>query len=81
MLILATDTTTPSGSVALLEGETLLGEIGLESGATHSARLFRSVDFLLGVLGEKLARGLAELWKATPVDPAANRAEVKPEWL
>jgi tRNA threonylcarbamoyladenosine biosynthesis protein TsaB len=54
LLILATDTTTPSGSVALLEGETLLGEIGLESGATHSARLFRSVDFLLGALGREI---------------------------
>jgi tRNA threonylcarbamoyladenosine biosynthesis protein TsaB len=51
VLILAVDTTTPSGSVALLEDEALLGEVGLESGATHSARLFRSVDFLLGVLG------------------------------
>lgn len=53
MLILAVDTTTPSGSVALLEGEALLGEVGLESGATHSARLFRSIDFLLGALGRE----------------------------
>lgn len=53
MLILAVDTTTPSGSVALLEDETILGEVGLESGATHSARLFRSVDFLLGALGRE----------------------------
>lgn len=54
MLILAIDTTTPSGSVALLEEEALLGEVGLESGATHSARLFRSVDFLLGGLGREI---------------------------
>ncbi len=51
MLVLAVDTTTPSGSVALLEDDKLLGEIGLESAATHSARLLRSVDLLLGALG------------------------------
>lgn len=50
MLILAVDTTTPGGSVALLEGETLLGEVSVESAATHSARLFRSIDFLAGAL-------------------------------
>lgn len=51
MLILAIDTTTPSGSVALLEDGTLLGEANVESAATHSARLFRSVDFLLAASG------------------------------
>ena len=51
MLVLAVDTTTPSGSVALLEGEVLLGEAGIESPATHSARLLRTIDFLLGAHG------------------------------
>lgn len=51
MLILAVDTTTPGGSVALLEDGTLLGEANVESAATHSARLFRSIDFLMGALG------------------------------
>ena len=51
MLVLAVDTTTPSGSVALLEDGALLGEANVESAATHSARLFRSIDFLLGGLG------------------------------
>jgi len=51
MLILAVDTTTPSGSVALLEDGTLLGEANVESAATHSARLLRSVDFLLAAHG------------------------------
>ena len=51
MLILAVDTTTPSGSVALLEDDVLLGEANVESAATHSARLLRSVDFLLGAHG------------------------------
>jgi len=54
MLILAVDTTTPGGSVALLEDETLLGEANVESPATHSARLFRSIDFLLGALGKDI---------------------------
>jgi tRNA threonylcarbamoyladenosine biosynthesis protein TsaB len=54
VLILAVDTTTPSGSVALVEDDTLLGEIGLESVATHSARLFRSVDFLVDALGRDI---------------------------
>jgi tRNA threonylcarbamoyladenosine biosynthesis protein TsaB len=54
VLVLAVDTTTPSGSVALLEDGRLLGEIGLESGATHSARLFRSADCLLGALGREI---------------------------
>ncbi len=47
MRILAVDTTTPSGSVALLEEKRLLGETNCESPATHSSRLLRSVDFLL----------------------------------
>ena len=51
MLILAVDTTTPSGSVALLEGGALLGEVDVESAATHSARLLKSVDFLLAAHG------------------------------
>ncbi len=54
MLILAVDTTTPGGSVALLEDERVLGEVGLESPGTHSARLFRSIDFLAGALGRDI---------------------------
>jgi tRNA threonylcarbamoyladenosine biosynthesis protein TsaB len=51
VLILAVDTTTPGGSVALCRGDRLLGEANVDSAATHSARLFRSIDFLLGALG------------------------------
>jgi tRNA threonylcarbamoyladenosine biosynthesis protein TsaB len=47
MRLLAIDTTTGCGSVALLEGPRLLAEINAESGLTHSARLLRTVDFLL----------------------------------
>jgi tRNA threonylcarbamoyladenosine biosynthesis protein TsaB len=54
MLILAVDTTTPSGSTALVRDEALLGEADVETAATHSARLFRSIDFLLGALGRDI---------------------------
>ena len=47
MRILAVDTTTPSGSVALLEDARLMGEVTCESPATHSARLLRAIDHLL----------------------------------
>jgi tRNA threonylcarbamoyladenosine biosynthesis protein TsaB len=54
VLILAVDTTTPGGSVALLEDGALLGEANIESAETHSARLFRSIDFLAGALGRDI---------------------------
>jgi tRNA threonylcarbamoyladenosine biosynthesis protein TsaB len=47
MLILAVDTTTPCGSVALLEDSKLRGEVNCESPLTHSERLLPSVDFIL----------------------------------
>jgi len=47
MLILAVDTTTHSGSAALLEDDRLMGEVTCESPATHSARLLRAIDHLL----------------------------------
>jgi tRNA threonylcarbamoyladenosine biosynthesis protein TsaB len=51
MLILAVDTTTPGGSVALVRDGRLIGEFNLESPSTHSARLLGSIDFLLGASG------------------------------
>ena len=47
MLILAVDTTTFWGSVALLENNRLLGEINLISPTTFSERLLPSVELLL----------------------------------
>lgn len=47
MLILAVDTTTPAGSVALLENRRLLGEINTAAGLSHSENLLPSVEFLL----------------------------------
>jgi tRNA threonylcarbamoyladenosine biosynthesis protein TsaB len=51
MRILAVDTTTPSGSVALVEDDRIRGEIGLETVSTHSSRLLPSIDFLLQAEG------------------------------
>ncbi|MBN2408097.1 MAG: tRNA (adenosine(37)-N6)-threonylcarbamoyltransferase complex dimerization subunit type 1 TsaB [Candidatus Aminicenantes bacterium] len=47
MRILALDTTTRFGSVALLENTRLLAEANAESPTTHSAGLLRSIDDLL----------------------------------
>lgn len=47
MLILAVDTTTFWGSVALLEDNRLLGEINLVSPTTFSERLLPSIELLL----------------------------------
>jgi len=50
MLILAVDTTTPSGSVAILDGTRLVAETAVESASTHSSRLLASINLLLGAL-------------------------------
>ena len=50
MRILAVDTTTPSGSVAVLEDDHLLAEVAVESPSTYSARLLAAIDLLLGSL-------------------------------
>ncbi len=54
MLILAVDTTTPSGSAALLDGERLIVEFGQVNPGTHSAKLMRAVDFMLDAAGKKI---------------------------
>lgn len=55
MLILAVDTTTPAGSVALLRDGALLAEFNAESGLTHSERLLASIDAVLGAAKATLA--------------------------
>jgi tRNA threonylcarbamoyladenosine biosynthesis protein TsaB len=47
MLILAIDTTTPHGSVALLENSNLLAEVSCVSSLTHTERLLPAIDFIL----------------------------------
>ncbi len=51
MIILAVDTTTLTGSVALLEKSELLTEVNIDSSLTHSERLLPSVDFILKTNG------------------------------
>jgi tRNA threonylcarbamoyladenosine biosynthesis protein TsaB len=53
--IIAIDTSTQRGSVALLRGTEVVGELRLASLETHSARLLRSLDFLLSTAGWRLA--------------------------
>jgi tRNA threonylcarbamoyladenosine biosynthesis protein TsaB len=55
MLSLGVDTSTPAGSVALAEGNRILGEVNLVSGRHHQERLLRSVDFLLDLSGAGMA--------------------------
>lgn len=47
MLILAVDTTSLTGSVALLENKRLLAEANLDTPSTYSERLLPSIHFLL----------------------------------
>ncbi|MFB0566587.1 MAG: tRNA (adenosine(37)-N6)-threonylcarbamoyltransferase complex dimerization subunit type 1 TsaB [Candidatus Aminicenantaceae bacterium] len=49
MLILALDTTTFSGSAALLKGKKLLSEVNIESFSTYSERILPSIHFLLEI--------------------------------
>jgi tRNA threonylcarbamoyladenosine biosynthesis protein TsaB len=55
MLILALDTSTPSGSLAVLRDRNLLGVIAIDSRETYSSRLFRHLDYLLAELGLEMA--------------------------
>ncbi len=55
MRILSLDTSTPRGSVALLEDHNLVAELRLLSLETHSARLLGSIDFLLKGMGWNLS--------------------------
>jgi len=50
MRVLAVDTTTPDGSVAVVDGARVLAELAVRTSFTHSARLLSSIDFLLEAL-------------------------------
>ncbi|MGH9682416.1 MAG: tRNA (adenosine(37)-N6)-threonylcarbamoyltransferase complex dimerization subunit type 1 TsaB [Candidatus Acidiferrales bacterium] len=54
VLVLAVDTSSPSGSVAVVRDEKLLGAIHTSSEETYSSRLFRHLDFLLHDLSLEL---------------------------
>ncbi len=47
MLILALDTSSPAGSLAVLRKDNLIASIGTASGEIYSSRVFRHLDFLL----------------------------------
>lgn len=51
MRILAADTSTMSGSFALLEGENVIAEWTLRSAHTHNRRLLKAIDTLIGEAG------------------------------
>lgn len=51
MIILAVDTTTFAGSVALLNKEKLLAEVNIDSPSTYSERLLPAIDFILQANG------------------------------
>jgi len=50
VLILALDTATPAGSLAVLRDEVVLGTISTWTGETYCSRMFRQLEFLLGEL-------------------------------
>lgn len=54
MLLLALDTATELASLALLEGESLLGEYALESPGTYLERLLPAIEELLGAAGRTM---------------------------
>jgi tRNA threonylcarbamoyl adenosine modification protein YeaZ len=55
MLSLALDTSTPAGSLAILDGSQVLGALMTSSAENYSTRMFRHLDFLLGELQLKIA--------------------------
>jgi len=50
VLIIALDTASPSGSVAVLRGEKVIGVIATDTGETYSSRMFRQLEFLIAEL-------------------------------
>jgi tRNA threonylcarbamoyladenosine biosynthesis protein TsaB len=50
VLVLALDTSSPSGSLAVLRDEKVVGVVSTSTGEVYSSRMFRELDFLLGEL-------------------------------
>jgi len=51
VLCLGVDTSTPSGSIALVERDRLIAELNLDTQGHHQGRLLRSLDLLLDLAG------------------------------
>jgi tRNA threonylcarbamoyladenosine biosynthesis protein TsaB len=56
MRILAVDTSTPSGSLAVLEDGRVLGLVATDVEETYSSRMFRQLDFLLRELAMEVGQ-------------------------
>jgi tRNA threonylcarbamoyladenosine biosynthesis protein TsaB len=54
MLILALDTSSPAGSLAILRDEKIIGVVSIWAEETYSARMFRHLEFLLRELSLNL---------------------------
>lgn len=54
MLILALDTSSPSGSLAVLCDEKVIGVVSTATGEVYSSRMFRELEFLLGELSLRM---------------------------
>jgi tRNA threonylcarbamoyladenosine biosynthesis protein TsaB len=54
VLILALDTSSPSGSLAVLQDRQVIGTISTWTSEVYSSRMFRHLDFLLGELSLNL---------------------------
>ena len=48
VLILALDTSSPSGSIAILRDERVMGVVSTATGEVYSSRMFRELEILLG---------------------------------
>lgn len=54
VLILALDTSSPSGSLAILRDEKVIGAVATTSAEIYSSRIFRHLEFLFGELSLRL---------------------------
>lgn len=54
VLILALDTSSPAGSIAVLRDDKIIGTVSAWTGEIYSSRMFRQVDFLLSELSISL---------------------------
>jgi len=54
VLVLALDTSSPSGSLAVLRDEKVIGVVSTATGEVYSSRMFRELGFLLGELSLRM---------------------------
>jgi tRNA threonylcarbamoyladenosine biosynthesis protein TsaB len=54
VLVLALDTSSPSGSLAVLRDEKVVGVVSKATGEVYSSRMFRELEFLLGELSLRM---------------------------